>query len=1057
MGVLCPQCQRENREDARFCDQCRASLESHVEEKRPATVLACDLAGSTSMTKSLELEDLAEVYTAFEELVYRVTAEHGGHVIKFAGDGAYVTFGYPVMREDAEVSAVRAGLALVAAFRTAKPAGLALNLRVGIASGTVKVGGRQEPRGIQWNVAVRLQQKAPKTGGVVIPDESRLRGGGFFKYRSLGRVRLKGLDPMEAWLVLGETSVVSRFEARRSNYSPVPMLGRADLMVQLAGMWEQACAGRGQVVVLHGDAGIGKSRLARAVYDHAQRDDARLWQFDCTERAAQSPLSPVGTVLRRLVAKTGRGDTTETREARLKSILEDVLGPEAAKSAAAYLGPLVGIESAAISRDERPEHTRERVIETLVSMMKAAASRAPLLLLFEDIMWADPTTKYLLQKLSETAASAAVLIVATTRSTLPQDGLTLRGVTTLQVSGLDDPSAEAIVRLRPGGESLPADVVEAIVNRAEGNPLFLEEFTQAAIDQPGTVAAAGVPARGELQRAIAARLDRHPELKPIVQAASVLGREFSIPLLSELVADRRDELPDALTRLGDLGLLTAPDQTKRDHLRFKHALIHEDVLGTIVRSELQRLHSNAADVLARHREGLPEAGPDVLAYHFERAARFEEATRALVEASDTAARRAAYAEARNHCVNGLKLIEKGDDERARQQLKFELLSRLGVVLSASGYTDPKVKETYQQALGLCNDGTPPTVLFPIVRGLGTFYFVRGELLNAGDISSSCLALAGQSERPEFLIEALSFRGYTCVYRGQLAEGRAALQQCLSRYQQNGGQQLRYPSPQDAGTAAWSLLGIASWLSGDVDAAEAAVAGALSHADRLGHKFDTAYVHVWIAMLRNMQRRFDEAERHAQVCMELSKQHGFQTWLFAAMMHDCIAKASRAPSPHAVATLQYGLDQFIQSGAEANASFFLWGIARGLREIGQMEEARKTASEALRRADTSGEVYFKSELLILAASLEPDYRRARRLLDEALTIADQQQAVTLALRAALEILHREGRASADPDLDRRVRSALDGAAPYPELRDWPLAALNVARMAIKPTGAADAVC
>jgi tetratricopeptide (TPR) repeat protein len=174
------------------------------------------------------------------------------------------------------------------------------------------------------------------------------------------------------------------------------------------------------------------------------------------------------------------------------------------------------------------------------------------------------------------------------------------------------------------------------------------------------------------------------------------------------------------------------------------------------------------------------------------------------------------------------------------------------------------------------------------------------------------------------------------------------------------------------------------------------------------------------------------------------------------MHDCIAKASRAPSPHAVATLQYGLDQFIQSGAEANASFFLWGIARGLREIGQMEEARTTASEALRRADKSGELYFKSELLILAASLEPDYSRARRLLNDALALAEQQHAVTLALRAALEILHREGRASADPDLDRRVRCALEGTGPYPELPDWPLMALNVARIAVKPAATSDAV-
>ena len=474
-------------------------------------------------------------------------------------------------------------------------------------------------------------------------------------------------------------------------------------------------------------------------------------------------------------------------------------------------------------------------------------------------------------------------------------------------------------------------MIKGIVERAEGNPLFLEEFTQAAVEQPGTLPAAGLPALEQLQRAIAARLDRHPRLKPIIQAAAVLGREFPRRLLNAFFVDRNEqELTDAVESLGDLGLLTWRDEVKHDQMRFKHALIHDDVYETIVRSEKQRLHSRAADLLTGHLEGIPEPAPDLLAYHLERAGRFEEATRALIAASENAARRAAYPEARDHCRKALELVDKVDDARVQWELKLDVLSRLGVVLSAIGYTDPNVKGTYETALALCGDDTPSTVLFPILRGFGTFHFVRCELLRAAEISMSCLALARQSERPEFLIEALSFRGYTCVYRGELAEGRAALEECLRLYRLHRGEELRYPSPQDAATAAWSLLGIAAWLLGDASGAESAVAGALAHSERLGRKFDTAYAHVWIAMLRNMQRRFEEAERHAQLCIDLSKEHGFYTWLYAAMMHDCIAKASRAQSPEAVATLRYVLDQFIVGGTPAHLTFFLWGIARGLR-------------------------------------------------------------------------------------------------------------------------------
>ena len=394
------------------------------------------------------------------------------------------------------------------------------------------------------------------------------------------------------------------------------------------------------------------------------------------------------------------------------------------------------------------------------------------------------------------------------------------------------------------------------------------------------------------------------------------------------------------------------------------------------------------------------------------------------------------------------MIAEVADPQGRSELKLELLTNLGVALAAtSGYAAPEVEDAYQQARKLCELSATPELLFPIVRGLGTFYFVRCDLASAADMSASCVKLAQESQRTAFVIEALSFRGYVCVYRGQLAEGRAALEECIDRYRTHNGQDLRYPSPQDAGTAAWSLLGIAAWLMGDTAATEAAVAGALEHVERLCRPFDTAYAHVWIAMLRNMQRRFDEAQHHAKRCIDISVPHGFTTWFVASTMHECIAQASRLPSPESIATLRHMLGLFIQAGAEANAPFFLWGVAQGLRLTGDTVAARDALDEAMRRADATGESYLKSELLILAAALAADDATACAQLREALTLAEGQGAVSLSLRAALELLRRQGKSSDDPQRDREALRALDGATPYPAQPDWALAALRRARLAL----------
>jgi tetratricopeptide (TPR) repeat protein len=592
--------------------------------------------------------------------------------------------------------------------------------------------------------------------------------------------------------------------------------------------------------------------------------------------------------------------------------------------------------------------------------------------------------------------------------------------------------------------------VERIVIRADGNPLFLEEMTRALLETDSDGASAmnkaalssDVPFT--LRTFVQARLDRLPKAKPIAQAAAVLGREFSLPLL-QAVLEHSEDVSDELMRLVEREVLApGPDRAAAVY-RFKHALIQEAVYQTMLGNDRQRLHSRTADILVEHFAGRPESVPGILAHHLAMALRYADAASCLVQASSTTAARAAYLESIGHARAGLALVDKLQDAQQQRQLKRQLLTQLAIALAAtSGYAAPEVETTYQEAAALCEENDDPAAVFPIVRGLGTFYFVRCNLLNADAVSLQCIELAKQAQRPDFLIEATSFRGYTSLYLGRIAEGREALEECVRLYRQHSGERFQYPSAQDAGTAAWSLLGIAAWLQGDTRRSDEAVAEALAHADKLGRTFDKAYAHVWIAMLRNMQRRFEEAAQHALACVEICSRDGFNTWLVAATMHSCISNCCRSAAPEAISTLQQALGAFIQAGAEANAPFFLWGIAHGHRYTGDLDNARSSLAEAKQRARATSELYLQSELLILEAEFDADPGRARVLLHEALRIAESQGAVVLALRAALGLLDpRFGERAASPLL-HSARQALEGRAAYPQEHDWAVQALDEAK-------------
>jgi class 3 adenylate cyclase len=1021
---------------------------------RHATVVKCDIVGSTRLKRGLDMDGQLAFKRGLVATVNDVTARHAGHVEQFEGDGAVIFFGYPEPREDAAESAVRMGLEIVAAMASARfVPGVRLQIRVGIASGPLAV--IRQPRadegepvaGLVIDMAERLRVLADPDR-VVICDGTKRLAGRFFEYEDLGTVHVKGFEEgVRAWRVVGESSVVSRFEAQRYDESSGEIIGRGDALARLSEAWSEARGGRGRAVWLVGDAGIGKSRLAKAALDLAARDGATILKIDCLPSAGNTPLFPIGMLLRR-IANITVGTSEGDKRGLATGLLARVLAANDVTGALSYLAPLFGLEAAPIPVDHTPDQVRDETIAIVVRMVRAVAARGPSVLLCEDLHWADDTTAKVVERLTDEIADLRVLMIVTAR---PDSGPLPNppDATSILLQPLDPASSVDLVRSVAGGAALSADVVQSIVERCEGVPLLLEEVTRSTVE--ATIGAEAIPIDAEpagavptpLQLVVESRLGRRPDLEPIVQAASVLGREFSVGVLEQMVPDEPGaKIGEALTLFARHGLFAPRAPGAGDRARFRHVMICEAVHDTLLGEDRKRLHSGAADILRGGYLGTPEASADVLAEHLRVAERWVECIQTRLAASADTAARGAYVETEGHCEAALKLIDKVKSSEQRRELQFKLLVQLGVALTGKhGYASAQVEEAYRSAQAVCGEGAEAEKLYPILRGLATLNLVRGKLATAYDLSQQGLALAERSSRPEFRIDAMSLQCYTTLYYGRLADCRMWIERCLALYREERGERLTYPVPQDAATAALALLPTVAWLLGDAEAAEDAIREGLAHVERLNRDFDRAFLHAWIAGTRYTQRRYEEAEEHAGKAVTISQavaipqQPRYREWFATGLLMSLLARAARSTAPEAVMQAAETCTAFAREGVGLNASYYLWGLARGFAQMGDRQTAQHMLAEAFRRAEASQESRMDAELLILGAELEPEDASARRLLARALHIADAQGAVATSLRAVVAMVLRSGGGAADLETARTTLDLLDGRAPYPAQRGW----------------------
>jgi predicted ATPase/class 3 adenylate cyclase len=1007
----------------------------------------CDLVESTQLTELLDPEELHLVISAYQNMCFHVVSRFEGYTAQYLGDGLLMYFGYPQAHEDDAARAVRAGLEIVTELHQLnlrlqdevvvlrhRP----LQIRVGIHTGLVVVSemGKGERRelmalGEAPNVANRLQMIAEPNSVVLSAVTQRLTEG-LFSCQPLGLRTLRGVStPMPVYRVLHEQDIRNRFEIAVSR-GLTPLIGRERPLELLLQVWGKAQAGVGQVVLLKGEAGIGKSRLVQSLKDRLMSDAHLRLEYHCSPYHQHSALYPIIDLFQRLLGFS-REDTAEQKLQKLEKVLHDAesgfsfpsLDPTEVRLLLAALLSIPLPENSSMLH-LTPQRQKQKILDLLSDWVIARAATQPLLVIVEDLHWADPSTLELLSLVFDRQPTARMLIVLTFRPdfTLPwsqNDRFSL-----LSLSRLSRAQVETMIHSLVGGKSLPPEVVNQIVLRTDGVPLFVEELTKTILESGllrenaegyeliGVLPSGSIPAT--LQDSLMARLDRLGAAKELAQLAAVVGREFSYELLQALVADESNLLR-GLQQLTDAELVYQPGAPPGARYFFKHALVRDAAYQSLLKSKRKQLHTQIAQVLEARFPEIVDTHPELLAHHYTQAEHSQSAIHYWREAGLRASARAAHAEAIQHFSAALNLLPQLPEEAERDRIELTVQVQLGLSWAArKGYAASEVEHTYNRARDLCARLGESADLFPVVRGLCTFYIVRDEQKTARELAEQCLRLAQATRNETYLIEGYTALGYVACYQGELETATAALQEGVTLYNRHKGEQLSFLTPQDPGVACLSLLALVRWLQGETEQALRCIHEARVLAQQLKQPFNVTYVYAYEAMLHQLLRQPVEAAESARAAIDISEKYGFDVWRGAGVLHLGIAKGGLGEHEEGITLIRQTLAAWRAGGAELLRPYFLAGLGEAYLAAGQYEEAMMAVSEALAHVERYGERFYESTLYRLRgearlARVAAAWGEAEADFQSAIAIAGAQKAKALELRATISLsrcLHARGK-------------------------------------------------
>ena len=984
-------------------------------ERRQVTVVFSDLVGSTALSARMDPEDLREVISAYQKCVAETVGRFGGFVAKYMGDGVLVYFGYPQAHEDDAERAVRAGLELVHAV-TALKSSAPLQARVGIATGLVVVGdligsGEAQERGIVGetpNLAARLQGVAePNT--VVIAEGTRRLLGNLFELEDLGAKDLKGIaGPVRAWAALRQASLGSRFEALHAG-GLTDLIGREEELELLLRRWSKAKTGEGQVVLLSGEPGIGKSRLTAALLERLTTEPHTRLRYFCSPLHTDSTLYPLISQMER-AAGFAHDDTAQAKLGKLDAVLAQSFTPP---QDAALFAEMLSLpnDGRYPSLELLPQQRRQRTLEALTAQMEALSQSNPALMIFEDVHWIDPTSLEALGRAADRIRNLRVLLIVTYRPEFDPPWIGGPQVTALTINRLAQREIDAMIDRVVGNKLIPIGIRQHIIERTDGIPLFVEEMTKDVLEAVGEEAAerpvaatsslsVAVPA--SLHASLMARLDRLGSAKEIAQIGAVIGREFSHFLLAAVMRKAEGELETELERLITAGLLFRQGVLPHATYLFKHALVQDAAYGTLLRSSRQQLHGQIASTLEEEFPEIVEVQPELLARHCTEAGLDEQAIKYWRTAGEKAVRRASNREAIGHFRRALALNEKQAPDVGRSP-ELAILSQLGpALMSVHGWTAPEVGVAFERAEHLARELESSIDLAPPLAGLWLFHTARGQFSRADEITKELFDVAHTLHDSDVLLQAHHCAWPIRWFRGALTDAKAHTDAGMGLYDEVRHARHRFLYlGHDPAVCALSIKSVLQWLLGHPTQGVRSERDAIDLARRLQHVPSLAHA-LWFVCQAQVARRDAVAVVNtANELLTLSEEHGLPQTRAVALAYLGWAIGQTEDVSCGIRRLEEGLAMYNRLGVRSNLCLTICLLAETYFMAEQYEKGMEQANLAIATSSEIGDRWCLPRIHTIRARLLQTFRQvdaAEASLQLAVDIAAAQSAKGAQLQA-----------------------------------------------------------
>ena len=1031
-------------------------------ERRQLTVMFCDLVGSTALSARLDPEDMGDLIRAFQAVVAAAVARFDGHVAKLMGDGTLVYFGYPRAHEDDAERAARAGLGIVEAVETLRrDRGIALEVRAGIATGLVVVGelmgeGEAQERGVVGdtpNLAARLQALA-EPGSVVVAESTRRLLGGTFDLKALGPQAIKGFAaPVPTWLVVREAENITRFEASRSQ-GMTPFVGREHETALLLDRWRDASEGAGQVALLSGEAGIGKSRILAALRDRIENDPHVTVRYQCSPHHVNDAFYPISSQIW-YAAGFVSGEPAASRLDKLEAMI--ALARLDAKDIAPFLAALLSIPVGERypSLEMAPSEQKERTIAALLALFEGLTKDAPVLALLEDTHWIDPTSLDVFSRLVDRMPGLRALLVIAFRPEFAAPWVGRAHVSLLPLNRFGRRQALAMIDRVVGGKTLPEKVSAQIVAKTDGVPLFVEELTKNVLESDllreengvYVLASALTPFAipSTLQNSLMARLDRLAHVKEIAQIGAAIGREFSYRLLEAVSPIQEQALQDALSQLVAANLIHARGAPPDAKYTFKHALVQDTAYASLLRGRRQRIHADIAKALVESFLDQVDSARAVIAHHYTEAGLYEPAARHWLAAAELALSRSAALEADRHVDAGLAVISRMQEGHDRRSLELAfLVAKANALLPLKGYSTPETVAALTAAKRLLDVGIGDDLQhFSVLYGLCAAKYVASELDSARALARQFVDLADRQDDPIYRLVGLRLLGTVQFFMGRNREDLEILQKAETYRDPPRQKRLSYRFGYDPSLSVLCYKTMTLFMLGLPD--EAMRAGHQARMEAADHYHAPTvalcrfFTTIWPELLFG---DFEACERHSAelvaYCIEKKVE---QFRLYGVLTKTC-ARARRDPTAQNIVAIHAAHDAHHRSGARILDSMILSHLAEALLATGNVRGVEAALQEAFEFVELSGERFLLADLHRIAGKLAlrrlvSDRVPAEASFLKAIEVARDQGARLLELRAATDLAHlwRDTGSPNDPrPLMEPILAAIEGGENLRDVRD-----------------------